>query len=124
MTIPDNISTVLIIEPNELLSVPYMYLPTTYTLTCVPTIRRAQNVLDEMIPDMVFLSSSFPPDESLQFLEYLKKKSTAKIIPLIFVVDLSRQISHVLGTTWAGKLGLTHSLTSAEELTSTLHRVL
>ncbi len=118
--------SVLIVEPNQSLTIPYMYLPNTYTLTCVSSIRRARNELAHTVPDLVFLSTSFRPAQTLSFLEELKKVSQSKtrIIPIVFVIDLSQRVSYVLGTTWAGKVGFANSQSSAEELFSTLERIL
>ena len=114
---------VLIVEPNRELAIPYMYLPIFFKITCVPSIQKAIEILHKTPPNLVFLSASFSATKSLQFLETLKRISAETIIPLIFVVDWSQRITRVLGTTWGGRIGLSHSLASADELHALLSRI-
>jgi hypothetical protein len=115
----------LIIEPNPSLATPYMHLPSKFEPVCVPTLEQGIVKLSYIrSPALIFISTSFSASKVVHFLETVKNYSTTRLIPLIFVVDLSHKISSLLGTTWGGKLGIAHTLTSAKELDSILERIL
>jgi|SRR5579859_225086 len=114
----------LIIEPNRSLTVPYVYLPESYHVSMVTSSKKGLELLEKSSPNLVFLSSNLAPEQLLAILKILKNKSQQKLIPLIFVVDWSRPVIQLPGTTWGGKVGLLHSLSSLTELLSTLERVM
>lgn len=120
-----NKHSVLIVEPNKKLNVPYRYLSTQlFNTKSTPTIQLALSALSDSKPKLVFLSTSFSPQLQLQFLEALKNASTTELIPLILVIDLSRQLSTIPGTSWGGKVGLLHNHISKSELSAVLRRIM
>ena len=121
----------LVVEPDETLttppniSPPYSFLQShSYSLTILPSIELARASLSKFTPDLVLLSMSFSPQKTIEFLEVLKNASTQKLIPLLFVVNLSQPISVVPGTTWGNKLSITHTVCTEKEFQTTLKRFL
>lgn len=115
---------VLIIEPNIFLTKPYHYLPNTYTLTRISDIRRAQIELKKSLPDLILLSASYPPKNSLRYLELIKKSMGERIIPILYVVDFSAKVSSILGTTWGGKVNILSSQTTQKEFFTAMRKIL
>ncbi len=117
----------LIIEPNTQLTLPYHYVSDLssekHTVLRVSTLEQAIIKLDSHQPKVVFLSTSFDPNQALEFLEKLKEYSSTGIIPLIFVVDWSQRVQTLLGTSWGDAVGILHSLSSQEEVAATLKRL-
>jgi DNA-binding response OmpR family regulator len=117
----------LIVEPNSQLTVPYELVQEHYThklkiVRCM-SIEEALKELDRITPDLVLLSTAFSPHKTLQLLEKLKSQMTTRIIPLIFVVDFSQRIHRLLGTSWAGKVGILHTFSSQAEVDATCSRL-
>lgn len=110
-------------EPNLKLSIPYLHLPATYHLQTESTLS-VTAFSPSTLPDLIMLSSSFSPEDTVDFLWQLKNISSAQIVPLIFVVDWSQSLSQVPGTTWGNKIGLLHSLSSQNEVQTTLERLM
>lgn len=125
-----NVSTsysILIIEPNEQLLSPYAYISgisSPDTSVRVSSLSEALSYLTKNTPDLVILSTSFKIDDLLTMLEAIKNKSHTALIPLVLSVDLSQPLCQIPGTTWGDTLGIVHSLTSAEEMSATISRVL
>lgn len=124
-------SKVLLIEPDvSLTSFPALSAPYSFFLeqkpafTCLPSVELAQEYLSQQTPDIVFLSMSFSPQKSTDLLEMIKNLSTQKLIPLIFVLNLSHPLSVVPGTTWGGHIGVLHTSTSQQEFEATLSQLL
>ncbi len=115
--------TILIIEPNELLEFPYYYLNRLGTVRRVPTVGAALKEAIWNVPQMVFLSASIDPKKVLVLLDTLKDASRYTLIPLIIVVDLSKEISQILGTSWGGKIAVIDSHIPKKDLISTISRV-
>lgn len=113
----------LIIEPQKALDSPYSYLPSSYNIHRVTSPESGLKYMSTETPDIVFLSTSISTPRILTFLESLKSASYNKLIPLILVIDLSHKLSTVPGTTWGGKLGVVTSISSENELNSTICRV-
>lgn len=123
MSITD-LNSILIVEPNQVLTSPYIYLPPS-----VPTKRTAS--LDHMLralvklePDLVLLSASYKPIVLLRMLEAIKQKSRHKLIPVLMVVNLDCQWNSVIGSTWGGKMGICTTDSSAPELEAEIKRLL
>lgn len=114
----------LIIEPKHNLIAPYLHLPKTYTITRVDSLQTAFEHLLDSPPDLVLLSVNYSKMDLLDFLIELKCVSRYKLIPLIFVVNLSKHLNFIPGTSWGGKLGILHNLSSQKEVNSTLQRVM
>lgn len=114
----------LIIEPNDALHIPYSYLENRFEYERCTSIEKGLQLMAQKYPDILFLSSSFSLTKSLKVLESLKQKSTLTLIPLMLVIDLSNRLNTVPGTTWGNKIGLITSISSHEEVNSTLNRVL
>lgn len=125
MTPLDSIST-LVIEPNTRLTNPYNSLPFTYQVSRFPSLEQATKSFLTIQPQLILLSSSFPPAHIITFLEKVKNESLAieELIPVIFVIDLENRLNFVPGTTWGKQFGLLHSLSSPTEIFATLERVL
>jgi len=115
--------TILIIEPNELLEFPYIYLEQLGTVRRLSTIGEALKEVVWNTPTMVFLSASIEPKKVLVLLDTLKDASHYSLIPLIIVVDLSKEISSVLGTSWGGKIAVVDSHIPKKDLIATITRV-
>ena len=115
---------VLIVEPNRKLILLYKYLSHSRKITRVSTVEQALRKLAETNPSIVFLSASFSASKSVRFLGSLKNFSSASLIPIIIVVDLSHRVNFVPGTSWGGKIAVIDSFASKRELASTLDRVL
>jgi hypothetical protein len=116
--------TALAIEPNRHMAVPYMNLPSNYKLKITHSLHKAVQELSTFTPDLMFISASLEPEQMLKVLWLLKDLSKDKLIPLIFVIDWSQSIIRLPGTTWGGKVGVCHSLSSLDELHATLDRIL
>ena len=116
--------SILIIEPNKKLTLPYSYLPHSYKVTYITSIELGLAKLNRVNPNLVFLSASFSASKSLKFLESLKNSFKLKLIPLIIIVDLSHRLNFVPGTSWGGKIAVLDSFACKKELLSTLNRVL
>jgi hypothetical protein len=86
-------------------------------------IEKATQELQHDLPDLVCLSTSFSSLKSLNFLEALKNASHARLVPLLFIVDWSERVPRLLGTSWAGKIGILHSSSSKEEVECTLNKL-
>jgi hypothetical protein len=114
---------ILVVEPNELLQTPYKYLDDLGTVSRVPTIGAALKEVIWNVPTIVFLSASIEPKKSLLFLDTLKDASRFSLIPLVVVVDISREISNVLGTSWGGKIAVIDCYISKRDLISTISRI-
>jgi DNA-binding response OmpR family regulator len=115
--------TILIIEPNELLEFPYYYLEHLGTVKRVPTIGAALKEVVWNVPSLVFLSASIDPKKSLALLDTLKDASRFSLVPLIVVVDWSKEISMILGTSWGGKIAVVDIHIPKKDLISTISRV-
>lgn len=115
---------ILIIEPKSQLLSPYSLFPPHWSIQRSSTIEIAFRDLQRCNPDLVFLSTSFSLTKIIRLLDTIKNLSSIKLIPIIFVVDFSHRISHFPGTTWGGKIGIIHTLSSKAEINSTLARVL
>lgn len=113
----------LIIEPNTKLHTPYSLLSNKNTIERVATPELGLKSMSLQTPDLVLLSASPSISKILSFLESLKNASHNKLIPLIFVIDLSYKLSTIPGTTWGGKLGVLTSISSENELNSTIRRI-
>lgn len=116
--------TAFIVEPNLNMELPYKQLPNKWQLSKVNTIEKALVYLINSSPDVVFISASFSITKTIRLLESLKNLSSQQLIPIILVVDLSNKISYIPGTSWGGRVGIIHSLSSKQEINSTLNRVL
>lgn len=119
-TIP---TSILIVEPNELLQTPYTHLEELGTVRRVPTIGSALKEIIWNPPSLVFLSASIEPKKSLVLLDTLKDASRFSLIPLIIVVDLSKEISSILGTSWGGKIAVVDCHILKKDLISTISRI-
>jgi response regulator RpfG family c-di-GMP phosphodiesterase len=113
----------LIIEPNTRLTTPYNELPSAYSIMRVSATQQAAELLKTMTPDVVLLSTSYSMTKILEVLDQIKLLSTSGIIPVVFVVDWSHKMSCLPGTTWAGKVGILHTLSNPAEVEATLTRV-
>jgi len=114
---------VLIIEPNQKLQTPYSFLSKPYVVERFSSPELGLKHMAVHQPDLVLLSTSHSTTKILSFLESLKSASARKLIPLILVIDLSHKLSTIPGTTWGGKLGIVTSISSENELNSTIRRV-
>lgn len=115
---------VLIIEPNDALNIPYSYFLSKFEYDRCTSIEKGLQYMAHKYPDILFLSASFSLSKSLKALESLKQKSNLTLIPLILVVDFSNRLNTIPGTTWGDKIGVITSLSSSQEVNSTLHRVM
>ncbi len=115
--------TILIVEPNELLKTPYGHLSNLGTVHRVPTVGAAIREIVWNVPAIVFLSASIDPKKSLVLLDTLKDASRYSLIPLIIVVDLTKEISTVLGTSWGGKIAVVDSYIPRKDLISIISRI-
>lgn len=115
--------TILIVEPNELLEFPYLFLENLGSVKRVQTVGAALKEVVWNVPSLVFLSASIDPKKSLVLLDTLKDASRFSLIPLIVVVDLSKEISMVLGTSWGGKIAVIDVHILKKDLISTISRV-
>ena len=122
MTEPPS-DTILIVEPNEMLEFPYFFLEHLGTVKRVPTIGAALKEVIWNAPSLVFLSASFDPKKSLLLLDTLKDASRFSLIPLIIVVDLTKELSTVLGTSWGGRIAVVDAHISKKDLISTISRI-
>lgn len=119
---------ILIIEPNASLNSPYSYVSTIFrqavTEKRVTKVSEALIFLGSTSTDLVMISCSLDPRETLAFLEELKDYSREKIVPIVFVVDLEQRLSTVLGTHWGGSSAILSSLSSLSEVKAVILRVL
>jgi DNA-binding NarL/FixJ family response regulator len=117
----------LIIDSAPTLQLPYStlfsLLSSSATLTHLQTLEEARQYITKSSPDLILLSSQFPEPDSLNFLELLKSTFTKQITPVLFTIDWSFHRHHILGTSWAGAVGILHNLSSAAEIRATLQRL-
>lgn len=113
----------LIIEPNDGLNHPYLFLENKYSYQRYTSVEIALQHMSQKYPDIVFLSSSFSLSKCVKVLDALKHVSTLSLVPIVFVVDLSQNASLIPGTTWGNKLGIITSISDNHEVNSTLNRV-
>jgi hypothetical protein len=115
----------LIIEPDESVIAPY-HLIKIARQRRVKSLDVAAQILSkpEELPDIIFLSADFSAAQCVEFLEFVKERITHKLIPLCIVINLRYPVSYVPGTTWAGKFGVIHTLTSPDEYQATLDRIM
>jgi len=117
--------SILIVEPNKNSGLPYSFFKQKqFNLATTASIQKALKDLAQFTPNLVLLSTSFSTDQLIIFLEALKNASSKQIIPLILVVDLTKPLSILPGTSWGKKLGIIHSLSSKKEISATLDRIL
>lgn len=114
----------LIIEPNSNLDYPYKLLGKTYNLKRCASVETGLLELAQSEPDIIFISASFAASKLVTILDAVKNKSKDRLIPVIFVIDLSNQINRIPGTTWGNKIGVLTSISTRDEYNSTLRRVL
>ena len=109
----------LIVEPDNSVDLPYRYFSEWYApvaMRRVTSIDVARSILDEKLPTMVLLSTSYSAHKTLRFLETLKLKMNMEVVPLVYVVNWSVRIQHILGTSWGDKVGILNTLSSQEEV--------
>ena len=114
---------VLIIEPNSSLDSPYNKLCSSWDIQRIKSIELAPNSLLSRCPHVIFISNSYKITKCMSLLETIKNFSFSYLIPIIFVVDLTNHISYFPVTKWGGKIGIIHSLSSKDEIYSTLDRI-
>jgi DNA-binding response OmpR family regulator len=114
---------ILIIEPNTKLHNPYALLSQSHNIERVTSPELGLKYMSQQLPELVLLSTSPSITKILSFLESLKNASHQKLIPLMFVIDLSYKLSTIPGTTWGNKLGVITSISSENELNSTIRRI-
>lgn len=119
-----SLPSILIVEPNQNLARPYSFLPAEAQVTRLSNSLAAATLLKEQNFDLVFLSCSFSAKKLLHLLDELKAASKTAIMPLVFVVDLSKPFSIVPGLTWDKNLCLLSSSSTARELELALSRLL
>lgn len=114
----------LILEPNQNLVFPYAFLPPVANLSRLSGFENGLKEIALSQFDLVFLSASFSPAQSLRFLENLKLSSGALLIPLVIIVDLNHRLNTLLGTSWGGRIAVLDSQVSKPEFFLALDRVL
>lgn len=122
---------ILILEPHHRLVAPYSFLPTIFEdqveVKRVESIERGVDSLTHTSPELVLVSASFEPEETLSFLEELQQHIGHNLqngfVPVLFVVDVSSPLSTVLGTAWGGQTGVTSTQASLIEFKSVVMRV-
>ncbi len=117
---------ILIVDPDSKLEQPYVWFEQVVpesSVTHLPTIELALDKLPTVNPDIVCISASFSAAKTVQLLEAIKQATTTHIIPVCFVVNWQQRLSTIPGTTWGNKVGLLHTLSSADEVRSTLERI-
>jgi hypothetical protein len=120
--------TAFAVEPNPDLTNPYLLLPSECKLELFQNLPRALKKCISHQPDLFCLSASLPPEQILKALWMLKDLRTAhqtsSPIPLLLVIDWTQPIIRLPGTTWGGKIGVMHSLSSAAEIRTTVERLM
>lgn len=114
----------LIFEPNRNLIVPYSFLDESYSIIRKDNLREGLKAFYTNPIDIVFISASFKPNRSLNILEAVKNKSKVRLIPIIFVVDLSNSLNFIPGTSWGGKIGIIDSFANEAQFVVTTDRIL
>lgn len=116
---------ILIVEPDRNLLTPYVSLNFARHLIRVNTIDDALEELQANdFPEVIMVSASFPPAESVRLLEQIKSRMGHHITPLIFVINLSTPISSVLGTTWGGQTNVLTSISTPLEVVGIFEKLL
>ncbi len=117
--------TILVVEPNTAIERPYSLVPKGYHIIRTSSTDKGVSLSQrQYLPDVIMLSSNVPEDDALAFMSTMLETFETKIIPLIYVVDLSRRVNIVPGTYWAQKMGVLCSLSSKKEVFATMERVL
>jgi hypothetical protein len=121
-TLPSPILHVLAFEPNPHLTPPYLYFPNSFDFE---THRKLSPMIlkkVKSVPDLITVSTSFSVEQLVDFLWQLKDAFPDRVIPLLFIIDWSRPLIQIPGTTWGGKVGVLHSLSSQEEVLTIVGR--
>lgn len=113
---------VLIVEPDDNLTQPYVFLPSFYQITRVPTIEMAQESLAKNLPELVMISATYAPPKQLVLLEQLTFQAVAFLPVVLFVVNWPMH-NWLPESTWGGQIGITHSLANQAELLASLDRL-
>lgn len=120
----ENYSNILIAEPNKHLSIPYCYVPSGFRICRTDSIKSALKELSHRVPDIAFISSSFPTHSALILLEAIKNCCLESLIPLIIVIDISNKVNFVPGVNWGGKIAIIDSLCTKKQFDVIFERVL
>jgi hypothetical protein len=111
-------------EPETVVVSPYIYFPSSYHFHASHSLSIHELRKTEILPDLVTVSTSFSPEELVDFLWNLKSFAKEQIIPLLFIVNWTQPLSELPGTTWGGKIGILHTLSSPAEVSATLERIM
>ena len=110
-------------EPNTRLTNPYLLFPQSYHFSLHRSLQISFLASSPQVPSFVTVSSSFSPEKIVEFLWQLRNYYDNQIIPVIFVIDWSQPLAQIPGTTWGGKVGVLHSMSSEHEVVATLKRL-
>ncbi len=113
----------LVVEPNPLLVRPYEFLAPNYSEHRVISLTEADAFLAAIVPDLILLSASFSPLESVEFLRNVQSHSSKKIIPLIIVIDLHNRVNFVPGIFWDDMLAVLDSSVTEDVFVLTMSRI-
>lgn|GEM_PF-2260998 len=75
--------------------------------------------------DCACVATSYTPVEMLNLISLLAKAAEKQsfLFPLIYLIDWRTPLPTLLGTHWAGKVGVVHSLSSAGEISALFARL-
>lgn len=104
---------ILVLEPNQNLTIPYQFLTSTYQLTRLHDPLTLANELSRKQYQLVMLSCSFSSRKLLQLLETINQAHRDTLLPIVLVIDLHQPYSLVPGLNWANKVGLLSSQSDA-----------
>lgn len=119
----DSDTIVLIVEPNTGLKTPYSFIEGVWDIRRIASIDGAIEATLAKPPELVLLSASFDPSQTVKFLETLREVSVFRIIPLLVIVDLSCRISNVLGTSWGDRIAVIDCNITKKDFLSTIERI-
>jgi len=118
------LNSILIVEPNQVLTSPYIYLPPFIKTKRTTSLDHTLRALSQLNPDIIFLSCSFSHPIMLRLLEAFKVKSRKKIIPIILIANQQDGWSQVIGTSWGGKMGIISTEDTPQAISLEIERVL
>jgi hypothetical protein len=94
-------------------------------LTYLTSVQELTRILTTTQFSSVVISASYSPRQLLERLTVLAKHigRKQKLIPLVYYIHWPTPLPCLLGTSWAGKVGVMHSMSSVEEIKAMFARL-
>lgn len=120
---PYSSKSILIIETTGCLAIPLTFFPSAYKIESALTVNEARIILQEHSVQLIAFNVSCPEGLMFEVIHMINQTVKDKIIPLLLVIDLSIPLTVIPGTSWGGRLGILHSLSTRAEFLTTMQRL-